>query len=56
MSTITTFSGCETGSEAEDIPCGTHNGNQLYKGPRDGCYYLNSNSNKTYVDRSECNC
>jgi hypothetical protein len=25
------------------------------RGPRGGCYYLNSNGNKTYVDRSLCN-
>jgi hypothetical protein len=25
------------------------------KGPRGGCYYLNSKGNKTYVDRSLCN-
>ncbi len=36
--------------------CGTHNGHTLYKGPEGGCYYYNSNGNKTYVDRSECNC
>lgn len=24
-------------------------------GPRGGCYYINSNGNKTYVDRSMCN-
>ncbi len=24
-------------------------------GPRGGCYYINSNGNKTYVDRSLCN-
>jgi hypothetical protein len=23
-------------------------------GPRGGCYYINSNGNKTYVDRSLC--
>lgn len=26
-----------------------------YKGPRGGCYYINSNGNKTYVSRSMCN-
>lgn len=26
-----------------------------YKGPRGGCYYINSNGNKTYVSRSLCN-
>jgi|TARA_B110000259_G_C13753033_1_gene297407 hypothetical protein len=36
--------------------CGFHNGKQLWTGPRGGCYYNNSNGNKTYVDRSECNC
>lgn len=25
------------------------------RGPRGGCYYINSNDNKTYVDRSLCN-
>ncbi len=25
-----------------------------YRGPRGGCYYINSNGNKTYVDRSLC--
>lgn len=24
------------------------------RGPRGGCYYINSNGNKTYVDRSKC--
>ena len=24
------------------------------RGPRGGCYYINSNGNKTYVDRSFC--
>ena len=36
--------------------CGTHNGKVLWTGPQGGCYYKNSNGNKTYVDRSECNC
>ena len=43
-------------SNQADWKCGTHNGNQLWTGPRGGCYYINSNDNKTYVDRSECNC
>lgn len=30
-------------------------GRVLHRGPRGGCYYINSNGNKTYVDRSECN-
>lgn len=28
---------------------------KYYLGPRGGCYYINSNGNKTYVDRSLCN-
>ncbi len=28
--------------------------NNYYLGPRGGCYYINSNGNKTYVDRSYC--
>lgn len=34
----------------------THNGKELWTGLEGGCYYKNSNGNKTYVDRSECNC
>ncbi len=26
-----------------------------HRGPRGGCYYINSNGNKTYVARSMCN-
>lgn len=40
--------------------CGTKivSGEQktLSIGPNGGCYYINSNGNKSYVDRSECNC
>lgn len=35
-------------------PCGTYNGKKTYTGPKGGCYYINSNGNKTYVDRSYC--
>lgn len=37
-----------------DAPVGLYNGRQLYVGPRGGCYYINSNGNKSYVDRSFC--
>lgn len=37
-----------------DAPIGLYNNRQLYVGPRGGCYYINSNGNKTYVDRSLC--
>lgn len=36
--------------------CGSYNGNKLYKGPNGGCYYINSNGNKTYVDNNLCTC
>lgn len=36
--------------------CGTYNGHTLFTGSKGGCYYKNSNGNKTYVDRSKCNC
>lgn len=42
--------------QLDEWKCGFHNGNQLWTGPRGGCYYKNSNGNKTYVDRSECSC
>lgn len=37
-----------------DAPVRTYNGHVLYIGPRGGCYYINDNNNKTYVDRSNC--
>lgn len=37
-----------------DAPVRSYNGNVLQIGPRGGCYYINSNGNKTYVDRSYC--
>ncbi len=57
------FNSC--GSSDEDMlntkaesewKCGVHNGKQLYTGPQGGCYYYNSNGNKTYVERKECAC
>lgn len=45
-----------TNCSSDDGGCGTHSGKALYKGPEGGCYYINSSGNKTYVDRSECNC
>jgi hypothetical protein len=49
---------CEIGSGPGNATpsCGFHNGNSLIKGPDGGCYYINSNNNKTYVDRSKCKC
>ena len=52
------FSSCEKedSSDNSSASCGTYNGHILYKGPEGGCYYYNSNQNKTYVERSECDC
>ncbi|WP_210521611.1 hypothetical protein [Hymenobacter terricola] len=41
-------------STAGDVKCGFHNGNQLWKGPQGGCYYINSSGNKEYVAKTEC--
>src|SRR5690606_22727633 len=30
-------------------------GRRYIRGPRGGCYYINKNGGKTYVDRSMCN-
>jgi hypothetical protein len=49
-------SGDDSSGSPDSTPCGTHNGKQLYKGPQGGCYYINSNGNKTYVEANECNC
>jgi hypothetical protein len=42
------------------LACGmmdcSYNGHKLFTGKRGGCYYLNNNGNKTYVDRSYCEC
>ncbi|CAM1356854.1 MULTISPECIES: hypothetical protein [Tenacibaculum] len=48
--------GIEEQETKTEWKCGVHNGKQLWTGPKGGCYYKNSNGNKTYVDRSECNC
>jgi hypothetical protein len=50
------FSAACSKTDSVSVNCGTHNGSQLYLGPQGGCYYINSNGNKTYVDRSECKC
>ena len=58
---LISFTSCEAEESTEiesqsQESCGFHNGNRLNVGPQGGCYYINSNGNKTYVDRSECNC
>lgn len=42
--------------DSDDQTC-YYNDRELYQGSQGGCYYWNSNGNKTYVDRSCCtNC
>lgn len=52
-------SGSDPGSDSNpgsSSGCGTYNGKSLFKGADGGCYYINSNGNKTYVSRSLCRC
>lgn len=48
----------ENGSNisGSDKICGNYKGNTLYKGVSGGCYYINKNKNKTYIDKSNCKC
>lgn len=52
---LITGSSCSK-EESPDVQCGTYNGHTLYKGPQNGCYYINSSGNKEYVARNLCNC
>jgi hypothetical protein len=47
---------CEKDAQkpAEDVPCGDYKGNQTYKTEKGACYIFNSNGEKVYVDKSEC--
>ncbi len=47
---VTNSSNSKTGSSTKKAT-----GRTYIRGPRGGCYYINSNGNKTYVDRSFCN-
>jgi endonuclease YncB( thermonuclease family) len=42
-------------SAASPIKTNPTTGRAYTRGPRGGCYYLNSNGNRTYVDKSFCN-
>lgn len=45
---------CSSGSDPKpqpSTPCTKH---ILYRGPQGGCYYINSNGNKTYVQGCSC--
>lgn len=49
---------CSRDSDTADYEreCGVYNGKILYTGPRGGCYYKQTDGEKTYVDRSNCKC
>jgi len=49
---------CTTDSNDENCGTKTVSGvkKQLNIGSEGGCYYINDNGNKSYVDRSECKC
>jgi hypothetical protein len=36
------------------VPARKSTSRKYIRGPRGGCYYINGNGNKTYVDRSLC--
>lgn len=42
-------------TKTNTAPARKSTGRRYIKGSRGGCYYINSNGNKTYVDRSLCN-
>ncbi|SDM43606.1 hypothetical protein [Siphonobacter aquaeclarae] len=49
-------SASQTVYEPDEWQCGIYNGHTLFTGPKGGCYYLNLNGNKSYVDRIYCSC
>tara|TARA_R110002050_G_scaffold125594_5_gene245369 strand:- start:4084 stop:4653 length:570 start_codon:yes stop_codon:yes gene_type:complete len=44
-----------TPSNYSNTPRKSFSSRTYYRGPKGGCYYINSNGNKSYVDRSLCN-
>ncbi len=43
-------------SSTNNDDCGYYNNKPLIKGPKGGCYYINKNGNKTYVEKYLCKC
>ena len=43
-------------SPTNNDDCGYYNNKPLLKGPKGGCYYINKNGNKTYVEKYLCKC
>lgn len=51
-----TFFTCTKDDKTEERVCGEYKGKTLYTGPKGGCYYKQSDGEKTYVDRKYCKC
>jgi hypothetical protein len=51
----TSASNARTESKPADSSKASTSYRTYIRGPRGGCYYINSNGNKTYVSRSYCN-
>lgn len=43
-------------SKRNSSGCGFYKSKPLIKGRKGGCYYINRNGNKSYVERHLCNC
>jgi hypothetical protein len=48
--------GSKNNNSEQEWVCGEYHGKTLYTGPRGGCYYKQSDGEKTYVDRKYCKC
>jgi len=51
----TNYSNSFNNSTSRKKPYRSRKTRTYHRGPRGGCYYINSNGNKTYVARSMCN-
>jgi hypothetical protein len=60
ISVLTLFFSVSLISCEADGDCGTKTvsgvSKSLNKGPEGGCYYINDNGNKSYVERTDCQC
>ena len=45
--------GCDSSTSSSSC---FYMGKELHSNPQGGCYYINFNYNKSYVDSSFCNC
>lgn len=52
---LSSGSSSTTSAKTNTVPARKSTSRKYIRGPRGGCYYINGNGNKTYVDRSLCN-